>query len=208
MNLIFSGSMDILSSTDLSYLGGIVGCAVGTTSIIHCVNTADLNTLKGQIGGITGGGDSGAIIACRNIGNISNSGNTGLDIVAGVMPGGGSTIIGCVNSGDISNTNTYAGGIGAYDVVCIACWSNASTITAQYPGAIVGYANADSNNCYWKRINGVEGTYVDTITNSGSFTGNTPTADQIVAMNAAWAAAQPTGREYQFDANGNIVKIP
>ena len=46
-----------------------------------------------------------------------------------------------------------------------------------------------------------------TMTNSGSFTGNTPTADQIAAMNAAWEVAQPTGREYKFDANGDIVKL-
>ena len=201
-NLNLAGSMDASAATTLYSSGGIVGYIGDNTSIIHCSNTADLNALKGTVGGIAGSSNS-TIIACRNAGNITGSGSGAAGIVAG-----GAAVIGCVNSGNMLATSTYAGGIVRYNQTCIACWSNAATVIGKYPGAIVGMAGADSNNCYWKEINGVDGAYMGTISNSASFTGNTPTADQIAAMNAAWAVAQPTGREYQFDANGDIVKIP
>ena len=71
----------------------------------------------------------------------------------------------------------------------------------------MGEASAGTTSCYWKEASGLKGCPFGTMTNSGSFTGNTPTADQIAAMNAAWEVAQPTGREYKFDANGDIVKL-
>lgn len=202
--LHFAGSMDVSAATNLRDFASITASGSGATSIIHCSNTANLSSSKGSVGGITGGG-GGFVIACFNTGNI-----TSVEIAGGITTTG-STQIGCVNFGNISTTNTHAGGI-APTSLCIACWSNVNIVTASsYPGAIVGSARgaaAGTKNCYWKEVSGLDGAGLGTIADGASFTGDHPTADQIAAMNAAWVEAQPTGREYQFNATtGEIEKI-
>ena len=195
-NLNFSGTMDATSATSLSVAGSITGYAKG--DIIHCSNSGNLTTVKGMLGGIAGGNEK-SCIACSNNGSLQ-----GEDQVFGISY----QAIGCKNTAaSLSGGKSYVGGISGFNDVVIACWSSTTTITGTYAGAIIGYAAAGTTSCYWKEASGLEGCVAGTMTNSGSFTGNTPTADQIAAMNAAWEVAQPTGREYKFDANGDIVKL-
>ena len=197
-NLNFSGTMDATSATSLYTAGSIVGYTMG--DIIHCSNSGNLTTVKGVLGGIAGGNVK-PCIACSNSGSLQGEGEVG-----GISP---SEAVGCKNTAvSISGGKTYVGGISSgFNLVIIACWSSTTTITGSYLGAIVGFAAAGTTGCYWKEAIGLKGCAAGTMTNSGSFTGNTPTADQIAAMNAAWEVAQPTGREYKFDANGDIVKL-
>ena len=193
-NLNFSGTMDATSATSL-YLGSIVGYAEG--DIIHCSNSGNLTTVKGELGGIAGA-NAKPCIACSNSGSLQ-----GGEQVFGIS----NKTIGCKNTAASISGKSYVGGISGYRQVVIACWSSTTTITGSYVGAIIGYAAEGTTSCYWKEASGLEGCPFGTMTNSGSFTSNTPTADQIAAMNAAWEVAQPTGREYKFDANGDIVKL-
>ena len=195
-NLNFSGTMDATSATSLYFLGSIVGYTEG--DIIHCSNSGNLTTVKGALGGIAGGNVK-PCIACSNNGSLQ-----GGDQVFGISY----QAIGCKNTAaSLSGGQTYVGGISGYKQVVIACWSSTTTITGSYVGAIIGRAAEGTTSCYWKEASGLDGCAFGTMTNSGSFTGNAPTADQIAAMNAAWEVAQPTGREYKFDANGDIVKL-
>ncbi|MDC2613664.1 MULTISPECIES: PL29 family lyase N-terminal domain-containing protein [Bacteroides] len=194
-NLNFSGTMDATSATSLSVAGSIIGLARG--DIMHCSNSGNLTTVEGKLGGIAGA-NAKPCIACSNSGRLQ-----GNDQVFGVS----NSAIGCKNTAASISGKSYVGGISGFNDVVIACWSSTTTITGSYPGAIIGFAAAGTTGCYWKEASGLKGCFGGPMTNSGSFTSNTPTADQIAAMNAAWEVAQPTGREYKFDANGDIVKL-
>lgn len=194
-NLNFSGTMDATPATSLSFAGSIVGYTMG--DIIHCNNSGNLTTVKGTLGGIAGR-NTKPCIACSNNGSLQ-----GGDQVYGIS----SSAIGCKNTAASISGKSFVGGISGYDEVVIACWSSTTTIAGSRPGAIIGYAAVGTTHCYWKEASGLKGCDGGIMTNSGSFTDSTPTSDQIAAMNAAWAVAQPTGREYKFDDNGDIVKL-
>lgn len=203
-NMHFAGKINVAAAGILKSVGAIIGWHKGNGVIENCTNTANINAIS-YAGGIVGGSNSKVkVIACMNKGNIS----AGNKDIGGILGGGSATIIGCVNSGNINTSRyNYAGGIGAYMPVVIACWSNATSIDAGYSGAITGYAESGSNNCYWKNIdgmNGADGSLID----GGSFDGDQPTEEQIDAMNKAWGEAQPAGRENQFNTTtGAIEKI-
>ena len=194
-NLNFSGTIDATSATSLFRVGSIAGNAMG--DIIHCSNSGNLTTVKGTLGGIAGGNVK-PCIACSNSGSLQ-----GESQVFGIS----GKVVGCKNTAAGFSGKLYVGGISGYDNVVIACWSSTTDFTGSYPGAITSFAAAGTTSCYWKEASGLKGCNGGTMANSGSFTGNTPTADQIAAMNAAWEVAQPTGREYKFDDNGDIVKL-
>ena len=217
-NIRFEGSIDVSAATNL---GNNVAAIVGSMNggmVLHCSNTANISsnaTTGGIVSSVSGG--NGKIIACINTGNISNVGTS--KSVAGIAcTSYRGYVIGCINKGNIVGKNGKTGGIVAYGTA-VACWSTANSITSanSEKGCIIGKVESEigdtAHDCYWKLITGLnalnKAAGAGTITNSASFTGDKPDAAQIAAMNAAWAAAQPTGREYQFNATtGEIEKLP
>mgnify|MGYP000055491832 FL=1 len=218
-NLNFGGTMDIsaISSENAISAGAIAG-SVQNGIIINCSNTASLTTTSDQlmIGGIAGVANK--VIACVNKGSI-----VGIKSAGGIV--GLGTAIGCINKGSqiessTAETTSSAGGIvGTSDGTVIACWSTATSVTGYQGmagrnrnGGIVGYLmGGEAKNCYWKEISGVKGCGTTVgqggFTDCASFTTDTPSADQITSMNAAWVAAD-SGRTFQFNAStGEIEAI-
>lgn len=204
-NLHFKGSMENTSKVDA--MGSIMSFENDATGIIvNCSNTAIINA-AGTCGIVYS--SKGKVIACVNSGALSASTSSSSFGI------GDANCIGCINKGSIT-AGFYVVGIaqGRYPVV--ACWSSATNLQATGDSPIIGgivgklFAN-DFKACYWKEIAGVEGVgdlNGKTATDFASFTGDHPTADQIAKMNAVWAEAQPSGREYKFnDATGEIEKI-
>lgn len=83
-----------------------------------------------------------------------------------------------------------------------------TTITSSY--ACVNYRSSSSRNyflCYWKQASVDWKVVLGNNDEQWFFHRQHPHSRSIAAMNAAWEVAQPTGREYMFDANGDIVKL-
>lgn len=201
-NLSFKGNIN--ECKNATYLGSIVGYA-SEAQIVNCHNTAPISG-AGAVGGIASYNGHGAIIACSNSGTVT--GNSVGGIVGGA---GGSDIIGCINTANVMGSSD-TGGIANQGDKVIACWSAASTITStDNKGGIAGFANK-TKYCYWKAIDGISsaigGAAAENAENCETFSGDTPSADQIKAMNDAWQAAD-ANREYQFNATtGMIEKKP
>ena len=202
-NLSFKGSISEHKNAD-GRLGSIIGQAT-QSRIVNCHNTASL--VGYYVGGIVGCGiDETTIIACSNSGVI-----TGSQAAGGITGGEGVNIIGCFNAANIIGTKTVAGGIAGVGSIT-ACWSAANTITSteSRKGGITGWAYPNKTEyCYWKTIAGINKVVgVGNSENCAAFGGDTPSTDQIKAMNDAWQAADTT-REYQFNATtGMIEKKP
>lgn len=214
-NIRFAGTIDA-SKMSGNAAGAIVG-QLSTGSVVNCSNSANI-TANAATGGIVGsiGSGNAKIIACTNSGNIESTANYGF--VGGISSDSSKGyIIGCINKGNPTGSYCVGGIVGTG--IPTACWSSATAILragatkgciAASPQSSIG---ATSNNCYWKPIAGINGwgttAGTDIITNSAPFTGDKPDAAQISAMNATWATAQSTGREYQFNATtAEIEKIP
>ena len=173
---------------------------------MNCHNSAPLIGAE-SVGGIASCNGHGAIIACSNSGTVT--GNS----VGGIVDSG-YDIIGCINTANVMG-NSYTGGIGGDCNGIIACWSAASTITSTDDKANKGGIAAIANKtkyCYWKAIDGISSALgsgaAGNAENCETFSGDTPSTDQIKAMNDAWQAAD-ANREYQFNATtGMIEKKP
>ena len=205
-NLSFKGNINECESGSL---GSIIGYAEDT-KIVNCHNTATLINADQYVGGIAGY-SSGTIIACSNSGAITNY-NTISN--TGGIAGRTNIIIGCFNTASIVG-NDQVGGIVGICKEITACWSAANTITSTddkaNKGGIVG-SPEKAKYCYWKAIDGISsaigGTSTGNAENCEAFSGDTPSADQIKAMNDAWQVAD-ANREYQFNATtGMIEKKP
>ena len=203
-NLHFKGSMENTSEVDAGSIMCFENDATGL--IVNCSNTAAINA--DGVSGIVYS-SVGKVIACVNSGTLSASAS------ASAFGIGDANCIGCINKGSIT-AGFYVVGIAQGKYPVVACWSSATNLqaTGNSPiiGGIVGKLIAnDFKACYWKEIAGVEGVgdlNGKTVTDFASFTGDHPTTDQIAKMNAAWADAQPSGREYKFnDTTGEIEKI-
>ena len=174
---------------------------------MNCHNTAALINKGQYVGGIVGFG-GGTIIACSNSGAITN--NETNSFTGGIAGTNDRIIIGCFNTASIVGNNQVGGIVGSCREIT-TCWSAANTITATGDRANKGGIAASPQKakyCYWKAIDGISGTSTGNVENCEAFSGDTPSADQIKAMNDAWQAAD-ADREYQFNATtGMIEKKP
>ena len=208
-NLSFKGNINECESGGL---GSIIGYAEDT-QIVNCHNTAALINAGQYVGGIAGY-SSGTIIACSNSGAITN--NRAIGSLAAGIAGRTNIIIGCFNTASIVSNGQVVGGIVGMCKEITACWSAANTITSTNDKANKGGIAASPEKakyCYWKTIDGISSAIGDAAAagnaeNCETFSGDTPSADQIKAMNDAWQAAD-ANREYQFNATtGMIEKKP
>lgn len=202
-NLSFKGSISEYTANE-GRLGSIIGQASQKSRIVNCHNTAAL--VGYYVGGITGASSGSTITACSNSGTISGKGVGGI-----IGDGNGSSTIGCLNTADIKGLDASTGGIVGVGSVT-ACWSTANTITStdSRKGGIVGWAYPNkAEYCYWKTTAGIsKAAGMGNSENCAAFSGDTPSTDQIKAMNDAWQAAD-ANREYQFNATtGMIEKKP
>ena len=205
-NLSFKGNINECKAPSL---GSIIGYAVDT-KIVNCHNTAALINAGQNAGGIAGL-CSGTIIACSNSGAVTNKYITG-----GIVAHGPNIIIGCFNTASIVSNWQVVGGIVGMCKEITACWSAANTITSTDDQANKGgiaTSPEKAKYCYWKAIDGISSAIGDAAAagnaeNCEAFSGDTPSTDQIKAMNDAWQAAD-ANREYQFNATtGMIEKKP
>ena len=200
-NLSFKGSIE--NDHASGRFGSIIG-QMQEGKIMNCHNTAALT--GSTVGGVVGYSTSGAtIIACSNSGVI-----TGNSAIGGITGDGGADIIGCFNTANIIGlTNPASGGIAGLCGKAIACWSAAGTInsTNSRTGGIVGWVTSNkAEYCYWKTTAGIsKAAGSGTAENCAEFSGDTPNADQIKAMNDAWQAAD-ANREYQFNATTGMIE--
>ena len=204
-NLSFKGSISE-HRVNKSRLGSIIGQAQ-KCRIVNCHNTAAL-TGSGSVGGIAGYGTETTIIACSNSGVITGDAAGG---IVSSSSGNSNLIIGCFNTADIRGVSSVTGGIAGIGSIT-ACWSAASTITStdSRKGGITGWAYPNNTEyCYWKTIAEInKAVGMGNSENCETFSGDTPSTDQIKAMNDAWQAAD-ANREYQFNATtGMIEKKP
>ena len=202
-NLSFKGNINECKAPSL---GSIIGYVIDT-QIVNCHNTAALINKGQYVGGIVGFG-GGTIIACSNSGAITN--NETNSFTGGIAGTNDRIIIGCFNTASIVGNNQVGGIVGSCREIT-TCWSAANTITATGDRANKGGIAASPQKakyCYWKAIDGISGTSTGNVENCEAFSGDTPSADQIKAMNDAWQAAD-ADREYQFNATtGMIEKKP
>ena len=207
-NLSFKGN---INECEVPSLGSIIGYGI-ETQIVNCHNTAALINAGQNVGGITGHNERGTIIACSNSGAVTNINKYN---AGGIVGNGPNIIIGCFNTASIVGNWQVGGGIVGTCKGITACWSAANTITSTNNKANKGGIAASPEKakyCYWKAIDGISSAIGDVAAgnaeNCETFSGDTPSADQIKAMNDAWQAAD-ANREYQFNATtGMIEKKP
>ena len=207
-NLSFKGN---INECEAPSLGSIIGYAI-ETQIVNCHNTAALINAGQSVGGIAGRNVRGTIIACSNSGAVTNINKYN---AGGIVGNGPNIIIGCFNTASIVGNWQVGGGIVGTCKEITACWSAANTITSTDDQANKGGIVASPEKakyCYWKAIDGISSAIGDAAAgnaeNCETFSGDTPSADQIKAMNDAWQAAD-ANREYQFNATtGMIEKKP
>ena len=208
-NLSFKGN---INECEAPSLGSIIGYAI-ETQIVNCHNTAALINAGQSVGGIAGRNMRGTIIACSNSGAVTNINKYN---AGGIVGNGPNIIIGCFNTASIVGNWQVGGGIVGTCKEITACWSAANTITSTDDQANKGGIVASPEKakyCYWKAIDGISSAIGDAAAagnaeNCEAFSGDTPSTDQIKAMNDAWQAAD-ANREYQFNATtGMIEKKP
>ena len=96
--------------------------------------------------------------------------------------------------------------------VVTACWSNAPSITSPFEaqlGAIAGVNFLETSHCYWKTLSNISEAIFDgdktKVKDCAAFDTDTPSAQQIADMNAAWATANPQ-RTLQFNATTGEIE--
>ncbi len=138
-------------SAGYSYVGGIVGHAVGSSTIINCYNTGDISSNGSpycNVGGIAGKADSNTIENCFNMGSVN--GSSSYYCVAGGITGWGS-VSNCYNTGEIFSSAvqySYAGGISGMSSSVSHCYDiggvgseTTNPLYDPYYGGIVGGIN-------------------------------------------------------------------
>lgn len=219
-NLTLDVNLAFDTTTYISLAGGLVAYAVDSV-IENCHNLSNLSSPAGKIGGIAGQAFQTNIIACSNTGDISFT-NDGYYVSIGGIAGitSGCLIKGChTNSGYnllVQQGNFNLGGlVGEVQDWCeanqiIGCWTlpRPQTMNTQdyFMGAFLGRVeNSDLINItisyFYQNYSpvgngGWNGSDVE------SFSGKTPTVEQIASMNAA---ISDTG--YQYNEYGTITKV-
>ena len=138
-------------SAGYSYVGGIVGHAIGSSTITGCYNTGDISSSGSpycNVGGIAGKADSNTIENCFNMGSVN--GSSSYYCVAGGITGWGS-VSNCYNTGEIISSAaqySYAGGISGMSSSVSHCYDiggvSSETTNPSYDpyyGGIVGGIN-------------------------------------------------------------------
>ncbi len=201
-NIIVCGAIKEFKENKGKYYGGIAGSLNGKTTVIDCINYADV-TGAYQLGGIAGrtySGNNNKIIRCINNGKITGTatGST-LTYAAGGIVGylnkTGDEVKYCINKGDVTGTDPALGGIAgnlgsSNELKITNCYNTGavkSTNAKSYVGGIIGYISNSSayiQNCYnigeltidaettTKNIGGIIGYQSFVAVNTAYFTNN------------------------------------
>ncbi len=104
------------TATGDSYVGGVEGYAASNTTIESCYNTGDISG-SSDVGGVVGcaWGTTITITNCYNTGTVTGSSDVG-GVVGSAIPYSGATITitNCYNTGSVSSSGTYVGGVVGY----------------------------------------------------------------------------------------------
>lgn len=200
-NIHFTGTIEAPKAL---MLGAIVGQNKGAT-VLHCTNTANLNTTAAaQVGGIVGL-NSGKVMACVNSGTISTAGKA-----SGIANG---DVIGCIFKGaSVTSTGDMAGGI-AVEGNVISSWTTGGTVQGgpgKYAGwlmgqllegACIGYVKGESID--WESLIGYMDEEGDIDVNMDNFKGDYLSSTNIEILNHSWGYIEPDC-EYHFGTTGEI----
>lgn len=152
---------NVTNSAEVSgrdYVGGVVGALVdnnqsgAANTLHHCQNSGNVSAGNGNVGGVVGWNQAGAITDCSNSGAItSRSGG----YVGGIVghQNNNSSVSRCFNTGSVTDKNSrYVGGVvGMVDGASVEhCYNTAIVAGGSYVGGVVGYNinSASVKHCY------------------------------------------------------------
>lgn len=139
----------IVNHIDL-HVGGIMGSNNGHSTIICCINNANIKSVGiGRVGGIIGYNENITMIrSCQNNGNI-----TGDSTVGGIEGGGSAQCYDCINTGIIKGTSYVGGIMGDARTTCITnCLNTGDVIctSANGRGGLIAVLTFRAiENCYY-----------------------------------------------------------
>lgn len=172
--------------------GGIVGYAVGGSTVSNCRNSGSIDGNESKTGGIVGE-NYGAVLKCYNTGDVCSDGTAGGIAGRNVSEnvGSGSTVENCYNIGDVSGSGDVGGVVGHnnnsnyYNSTVKNCYNTGKvTGTGKLGGAVGRIETGDVSDCYYLGQEGLPGI--------GSVTGETgtniipKTAGQFASGEVAW----------------------
>lgn len=215
-NLTVDTSLDF-ADENRNYVGGIVAVAYGSV-IENCHNKSNLTVNANQLGGIVAYSDGNTLIGCSNSGTLNYiSGRASYEEsrIGGLIGYSWNCIMkACYNNATFMENNgawsCFGGLIGhdEYETQITGCWSYSqlsNTHNNFIYGALLGQANDTVlQNCFYNESSQADPIYTGSCSGStvDSFSGSTPTAEQIASMNAAIG---DTG--YQFNEDGTLRKL-
>ena len=168
--LIMDLGVENAEVTGNSYVGGVCGAIIDSSTIINCYNTG---TVSGafQVGGVCGSSSTGIVENCYNTGAVS-----GEEEVGGVCGNNyAGNVENCYNTGAVSGNSEKVGGVCGYNYGALKncyntavvngetkvggiCGKNSQTIEncaslgvtwgTQYIGGICGTSDTTVENCY------------------------------------------------------------
>lgn len=215
-NLTVDASLDFGDETR-GHVAGIVARAYGSV-IENCHNKSNLTANAHQLGGIVAYSNENTLIGCSNSGTlnyISGRSSYGMSYHGGLIGYSWNSIMkACYNNATFMENNgawsCFGGLIGhdEYETQITGCWSYSqlsNTHSNFIYGALLGQANDTVlQNCFYNESSQTDAIYMGSWNSSNvdSFSGTTPTAEQIASMNAAIG---DTG--YQFNEDGTLRKL-
>lgn len=118
----------------------VIGYTLG--KVTNCRNYADVAEGSGNIGGVVGYADAGAVVAgCYNAGRITNSG----DFTGGIVGQNLATVLKSQNDGEIAASGRFAGGVvGASSGSVKYCVNSAAVAASDYAGGVIGSNSAET----------------------------------------------------------------
>ena len=206
---------------------GMLTAEANNCQIINCVNYSDVTGNFWRMGGLVGRAGYGtSILACGNTGNLTTPNECrAMGGIVAHMEWNNLAVEGCYNTGNLQVSSPYwgdglhIGGLvgwntGENESAVKSSWSNALiTVSSNqgnysvYQGGIQGYVETGSiTHCYWNEqvvsATGYQGEPV-VISESTTFSGNLPTAEQFAIMNESLAS-----KGWKFNAeNGTVEKV-
>lgn len=215
-NLTVDASLDFGDETR-DRVGGIVAEAYGSV-IENCHNKSNLTSNANMLGGIAAYSSGSTLIGCSNSGTlnyISGRSSYGESYHGGLVGIAFNSVIkACYNNATFMENNGasiyYGGLIGMdnYETLIKGCWSYSqlsNTHNNFIYGALLGQTNDTVlQNCFYNESSQAAPIYTGSCSGStvDSFSGATPTTEQIASMNAAIG---DTG--YQFNEDGTLRKL-
>lgn len=157
-------TFSVYSTTDVDYVGGIVGAASGST-IANCTNemTLDFKTTGRYAGGIVGQLSGGSVKNCLNTAAVASKegedtgGNrNGVGGIVGYLAGT-AVIDRCMNTGTVTSYaktytyNAYTGGIVGRSnckATISNCWNKGTIYGACHAGGMVGLSGSTNSGTY------------------------------------------------------------